>query len=74
VDSSRITVSDGKTTIKDGPFTETKELIAGFALVDVRSKEEAVEWAKRFADVFIDTGFDVEIDIRPICEMPGQSA
>jgi hypothetical protein len=74
VDSARITVSGGKTTIKDGPFTETKELIAGFALVEVRSKEEAVEWAKRFADVFIETGSDVEIDIRPICEMPGQSA
>jgi hypothetical protein len=42
--------------------------------VEVRSKEEAVEWAKRFADVFIETGSDVEIDIRPICEMPGQSA
>jgi hypothetical protein len=71
VDSTRITVSGGKTTTTDGPFTETKELIAGFALVEVRSKEEAVEWAKRFTQVFIDSGLDVEVDVRPICEMPG---
>jgi hypothetical protein len=72
VDSARITVSGGKTTTTDGPFTETKELIAGFALVEVRSKEEAVEWARRFADVFIESGIDVEVDIRPICEMPAR--
>src|SRR5215211_6639487 len=71
VDTSRITVSGGKTTITDGPFTETKELIAGFALVEVRSKEEAVEWAKRFTDVFIESGTDVEIDVRPVAEAPG---
>ena len=38
---------DGRSTVVDGPFAETKELIAGFWLVQVRSREEAVEWAKR---------------------------
>src|ERR1700674_2578727 len=45
---ARVRLSGGKVTVTDGPFTETKELIAGFAIVQVKSKAEAVEWAKRF--------------------------
>ncbi len=70
-DASRITATKGKTTITDGPFTETKELIAGFALMEVRSKEEAVEWGKRFIQVFVDHGLDVEVDVRRVHEGPG---
>jgi len=44
---ARITYSGGKPTVTDGPFTEAKELIAGFWLIQARSKEEAVEWLKR---------------------------
>ena len=44
-------VRGGKFTVTDGPFTESKELIAGFALFDVKSKEEAIEWSLRFIDV-----------------------
>lgn len=75
-DATRITVSGGKTTVTDGPFTETKELIAGFALVDVRSHEEAVEWGRRFVDVFTETFGAVEVDIRRVYESPepGQPA
>ncbi|CCH16231.1 YciI family protein [Micromonospora lupini] len=69
-DATRITVSGGKTTVTDGPFTETKELIAGFALVDVRSHEEAVEWGRRFVDVFAETIGEVEVDIRRVYEAP----
>ena len=43
----RIKVSGGKKIVTDGPFTETKEVIAGFWLIQVKSKEEALEWAKR---------------------------
>lgn len=43
----RVKFSDGKRTIIDGPFTETKELIGGFWVIEVKSREEAVEWAKR---------------------------
>ena len=44
---SRVRITDGKFTVIDGPFTETKELVAGFWLWQVRSKEEAIEWLKR---------------------------
>jgi hypothetical protein len=43
----RIKVSGGKKVVTDGPFTEAKEVIAGFWLIQVKSKEEALEWAKR---------------------------
>ncbi len=44
---TRIRVSGGKRMVSDGPFTETKEVIAGFWIIQVKSKEEAIEWAKR---------------------------
>lgn len=44
---ARINFSKGKRTVVDGPFAETKELIAGFWMIQVKSKEEAIEWAKR---------------------------
>lgn len=44
---SRIKVKDGKRIVTDGPFTETKEVIAGFWIIQVKSREEALEWAKR---------------------------
>jgi hypothetical protein len=69
--ASRITVSGDKKTITDGPFTETKELIAGFAIMQVRSKEEAVEWGRRFADLFDGEVDYLQIDIRPVAETPG---
>jgi hypothetical protein len=43
----RVTAENGKRKIIDGPFTEAKEVIGGYWLIDVKSKEEAVEWAKR---------------------------
>src|SRR5437870_4643678 len=58
----RVKFSGGKRTVIDGPFTETKELIAGFWLWQVRSMEEAVEWLKRAP--FEDT----EVEIRPVFE------
>ncbi len=61
--AKRIKFSGGKQTITDGPFTETKELVAGFWLWQVRSMEEAVEWLKR-------SPFDggAEVEIRPVFE------
>jgi hypothetical protein len=59
---SRVTFSGGKRTVTDGPFTEAKELIAGFWLIQVKSKEEAIEWAKR---VPFEEG---EIEIRQVFE------
>ena len=47
----RVTISDGKFTVVDGPFAETKELIAGYAIIEAKSKEHAIELAKRFLEV-----------------------
>ncbi|MFC7548147.1 YciI family protein [Plantactinospora sp. GCM10030261] len=68
--ASRITVSGGRKTVTDGPFIETKELIAGFAMIQVRSHDEAVEWARRFADLFVGYIDDMEIDVRRLAEQP----
>jgi hypothetical protein len=48
---ARVRIDDGKFTVTDGPFTETKELIAGFAIVNANSKAEAVELAKQFLEL-----------------------
>ena len=47
----RVRVDSGAFTVTDGPFRETRELIAGFCLLQVKSKAEAIEWCKRFLDV-----------------------
>jgi hypothetical protein len=62
---ARLTVSGGKRSSIDGPFTESKELIGGFAMQEVRSREDAIEWASRFATVLGDARVDgnVEVDI-----------
>lgn len=48
---ARVRISQGKLTVVDGPFTETKELIAGYAIIEAESKEHAIELAKRFLTV-----------------------
>ncbi|HEX7683821.1 MAG TPA: YciI family protein [Trinickia sp.] len=64
----RVRYSGGKRTIVDGPFAETKELIAGYTLIQVRSREEALEWARRFPAPFGETA-DGEIEVRPLYEL-----
>ncbi len=59
---ARVRFSGGKKTVIDGPFAETKELVAGFWLWQVKSKEEAIEWLKRAP--FVDT----EVEIRQVFE------
>jgi hypothetical protein len=44
---ARISFSDGKATVTDGPFAEAKEVIGGYCIIQVRSREEAIEWARR---------------------------
>jgi len=62
----RIAWSGGKRTISDGPFTEVKELIAGYSIIQVKSREEAFEWTKRFPNPSADDG---EIEIRQMFEL-----
>jgi hypothetical protein len=67
---ARVRFSGGKRTVIDGPFTETKELIAGFFLIQVRSKEEAIEWASRCpVDVGLPDDQVAEIEIRQVAEL-----
>ena len=63
---ARVRFSGSKRTVIDGPFAETKELIAGFWIFQVRSLEEAVEWVKRAPNPM--PGQDSEIEIRQIFE------
>jgi hypothetical protein len=65
---ARIRFSAGKRTVIDGPFTEAKELIAGYWLIQVKSKEEAIEWAKR-APAPHGEGKEGEIEIRQLFEL-----
>ena len=62
----RIKMSGGKRTVVDGPFAETKELVAGYWVWQVRSMEEAVEWARRCPDPM--PGEEAELEIRPFFE------
>jgi hypothetical protein len=62
---SRVKSSKGKITVTDGPFTETKELICGFWIWQVKSMEEAIEWAKRMPNPHNEDG---EVEIRPVFE------
>jgi hypothetical protein len=67
---SRVISRDGRRSVVDGPFTESKELIAGFMLIQVRSHEEAVEWAKRCpVDVAAGPGVDAVVEVRRVAEI-----
>lgn len=63
---ARVRITDGKFSVTDGPFTETKEIVGGFALFQVKSKEEAIEWTKRFLTLC----GEGESEIREIYEAP----
>ena len=64
----RIKYSGKETTFVDGPFTETKELVAGYTLIQVKSREEALEWTRRFPNPAAD-GKVGEIEVRQLFEL-----
>jgi hypothetical protein len=64
----RVKYSGTKRTVIDGPFTEAKELIAGYTIIQVKSREEAMEWARRFPNPSID-GREGEIEVRQFFEL-----
>ena len=63
--ATRVAFSGGKRTIIDGPFAETKELVAGFWLIQVKSREEAIDWVKRCPNPLEG---EAEIEIRQVFE------
>jgi hypothetical protein len=58
----------GKRSFVDGPFAETKELVAGYTIINVKSREEAIEWTKRFPNPSIDGG-EAQIEVRQYFEL-----
>jgi hypothetical protein len=61
---ARVKLSGGRPTVIDGPFAETKELVAGFCIIQTKSRQEAIDWVKRWPPL----DGDVEIEIRQIFE------
>jgi hypothetical protein len=70
----RVKYAGGKRNVIDGPFAETKELIAGYTIIQVKSREEALEWSRRYPNPTIG-GKNCEIEIRQLFELEdfGQS-
>jgi len=67
---ARVSYQNGKPQVTDGPFAETKELIAGYWLIQVKSKQEAIEWAKRIPfDQLPHNGRTAEVELRQFFEL-----
>ena len=60
---ARVSVDGGKRTVTDGPFAETKELVGGMIVVEVRNRDEAIEWAARLAEALRD-----EVEVRRVVD------
>jgi hypothetical protein len=64
---TRVKYAGGKRTVTDGPFAEAKELIGGFAIVEAKSKDEALALANRLVEIHVEAGVpDFEMEIRPL--------
>ena len=73
---ARIRLSGGKLTVTDGPFTEAKEVVGGYAIVKADSKAEAVEMGRRFMQLHADilgSGYQMELEIRQMFDEPPQA-
>jgi hypothetical protein len=75
---TRVNVQGGRLKVVDGPFTETKELVGGYAIMEVASREEAIELGKRFMQLHADVmgpTYEGELEIRPLAgmEQPAQA-
>jgi hypothetical protein len=64
---ARVKFSGDKRTVIDGPFTETKELVAGFSIIQVKSLEEAIEWVKRAPN--LSSNGEAEVEIRKLMDI-----
>ena len=66
--SSRIRLSQGKLTKIDGPFTETKEVVGGYAMLNARSLEEAIALTERFVELHVADGWEIDCEVRQVQE------
>jgi hypothetical protein len=69
---ARVRLEGGKVTVTDGPFSEAKEVIGGYAVFDVKSKQEAIEWTKRFMELHRGhwRGWEGETEVRQLFDGP----
>lgn len=69
---ARAKLAGGKITVTDGPFTEAKEVIGGYAIYEVASKQEALEWTRRFLELHIEhwQGGELEVEVRQMMDVP----
>jgi hypothetical protein len=65
---TRVRIARGELLVTDGPFTEAKEVVGGFAFFEVKTREEAVEWTRRFMQLHRDhwKGWEGETEVRPL--------
>jgi hypothetical protein len=63
----RVRQSDGKISVTDGPFTETKEVVGGYAIIQAKDKDQAVEWARRFVGIH-EAEWEIASEVREIFE------
>jgi hypothetical protein len=70
---ARVRLTGGRLMVTDGPFTEAKEVIGGYAVYAVKSKEEALEWARRFMALHQEhwMGWEGEVELRQLYDPPG---
>ena len=70
---ARVSVRKGEVVVQDGPFTEAKEVIGGYAVYAVKSKEEALEWTRRFLALHQEhwKGWEGEVELRQLYDMLG---
>ncbi|MET0655422.1 MAG: YciI family protein [Pseudoxanthomonas sp.] len=66
-EGARIRLRGGKLSVTDGPFSESKEVIGGYCLFQAKTREEALEWAKRFLRIHGE-GWDIECEVRQVDE------
>jgi hypothetical protein len=71
--ATRIRAANGKLTVTDGPFAETKELVGGYALFNFSSQEEALKCGKEFMQLHVDilgSAYEGQLEIRPLADQP----
>ena len=72
-DATRVHLSRRKITVTDGPFTESKEIIGGYALMEMKSREEALEYARKFMELHLQywPEFEGDCEVRPLEDQAG---
>ena len=66
--SKRVRLRGGKISVVDGPFTETKEVVGGYAMLDAQSLEEAIALTKRFVELHVTDGWEIDCEVRQLHE------